>query len=152
MRAGEGLRAALATAAETVSADRLDEQLRSGFPMGQIAHLLQSEFPEIGVELSTVVKSVALSGASSASLFDELGDLALAQVEMSEEIRVATAPSRASALILVGLPVVYLGYQLGSGEIRRLMAQPLQQGLTLVGLTLVMAGLAVSWFLVRRAS
>jgi Flp pilus assembly protein TadB len=94
---------------------------------------------------------VAGSGGSSASLFDELGDLALAQIEIAEEIRVGTSPARSSAAVLIGLPVVYLTYQVGTGRVQDLLTRPLQQGLATVGIALVLVGTAVSLWLVRRA-
>lgn len=151
LRAGESLRNALESAGQIVSFRRLSTAIESGDTLDQLSPILRAEFPEIGVELATVVHSVAISGGSSAGLFDELGDLALAQVEITEEIRVATSPARASAAVLIGLPVIYLVYQFGTGRIDDLVRRPLQQGLTTVGIGLVLLGTAVSFWLVRRA-
>lgn len=150
LRAGAALRGALGNAAASVDATSVLQLLQAGETFDIIVPVLTTEFSEVGLELGTVVDSVATSGAASAPLFEELGDLALAQMEMAEEIRVATAPARASALVLVGLPMLYLGYQLHSGRIGDLLSQPVQQGLTLVGWALALAGMAVSYLIVRK--
>lgn len=152
LRAGTGLRTALEYSSSGVGADDLVSRIRGGDPLSSLATLFRSEFPEIGVEVETIVRSVAISGAASAPLFSELGDIALAQVELSEEIRVATAPARASSAILVGLPAAYLGYQLISGRFEELLGSPLQQGLAIVGTALVVLGILVSWLIVRKSS
>jgi len=152
VRAGESLRAALDGAAQIVAATGISEAIATGDTIEQLLPGLRREFPEVGDELAIVVQSVAVSGAPAAPLFDELGDLALAQLEMAEEIKVATAPARASALVLVGLPIVYLGYQVGVGRMDALTARPIQQGLASIGLALVVVGIGVGFWLVRRAS
>lgn len=152
LRAGGDLRDALLGAGEGVSAPRLVAAMKAGATMSEIGPTLDAEFPDIGEELATLVASVAMSGASSQGLFDELGDLSMARIEMTEEVRVATAPARASALVLIGLPIVYIGFQFASGRIRELISRPIQQGLTLVGLALVFLGIGVSVWIVRRAT
>ncbi|HEY5889501.1 MAG TPA: hypothetical protein VIW94_02215 [Acidimicrobiia bacterium] len=152
IRAGESLRAALDGAAQIVAATGISEAIATGDTIEQLLPGLRREFPEVGEELASVVQSVAVSGASAAPLFDELGDLALAQVEIAEEIKVATAPARASAMVLVGLPIVYLGYQVGMGRLQTLTARPIQQGLASIGLALVVVGIGIGFWLVRRAS
>jgi Flp pilus assembly protein TadB len=151
LRAGESLRSALESSGDLVLAGRLTSAIESGDTLDRLSPILRSEFPEIGIELATVVRSVAGSGGSSASLFDELGDLALAQIEIAEEIRVGTSPARSSAAVLIGLPVVYLTFQVGTGRLQDLLTRPLQQGLATVGIALVLVGTTVSLWLVRRA-
>jgi hypothetical protein len=51
----------------------------------------------------------------------------------------------------VGLPTLYIGYQLSSGAIGDLLGDPAQQGVALVGLVLTVTGLLASVLLVRRA-
>ncbi len=152
IRAGASLRAGLEGAAQIVAAPEISNGIAHGNTIEQLLPTLRREFPEVGVELTSVVQSVAVSGAPSAPLFDELGDLALAQVEMAEEIKVASAPARASALVLVGLPIAYLGYQVGAGRLQTLTARPIQQGLASIGLALVVVGIVASFWLVRRAA
>jgi Flp pilus assembly protein TadB len=112
---------------------------------------LRREFPEIGNEIGPLVEAVAEAGSAAAPLFQELGELALSQVEVTEEIRVATAPARASALVLVGLPVAYLSYQLSTGAITDLLGNPAQQGIAVAGVILAGGGLVASLMLVRKA-
>lgn len=152
VRAGGSLRASLDGAAQIVAAPEICDRIAAGHTIAQLLPALRREFPLVGAEMTSVVQSVAVSGAPSAPLFDELGDLALAQVEMAAEIKVATASARASALVLVGLPIAYLTYQVGAGRLETLTARPLQQGLASIGLALVVVGIAVSFWLVRRAS
>lgn len=152
MRAGANLRQAMLAGSLAVSTDQVTRELVAGTPIEETLQLLRVVFPEVGPELATVVQSVSRSGGASAPMFDELGDLALAQVEIAEEIRVATAPARASAMVLMGLPTFYLGYQFANGQIGQLFERPAQQGLTVVGVSLVLVGVGVSWALIRRAS
>lgn len=152
LRAGSGLRTAIQDAGTVVGAARLTTRISGGDPLAEVSTTLREEFPEIGVELETVVKSAAISGASSAALFEELGDVAMAQLEMAEEIRVATAPARASSMILIGLPSLFLGSQLLNGRFSALLGEPVQQGLAIAGLVLVVIGIAVSLTIARKSS
>lgn len=150
LRTGASLRGAITEAARSVEAVAISRSLDSGRLLGEMIPDMKTEFPEIGPEIGALVSAVSETGSAAAPLFQELGDLALAQVETTEEIRVAASPARASATVLVGLPVLYLGYQLSTGAIADLLGDPAQQGIALVGMGLAGAGLAVSFFLVRR--
>lgn len=151
LRTGASLRVAIAEAARSVEAVAISRALDSGSLLSEIVPEMKTEFPEIGREIGALVTAVSETGSAAAPLFQELGDLALAQVETTEEIKVAASPARASATVLVGLPVLYIGYQLSTGAIGGLLGDPAQQGIALVGMGLAGAGLAVSFFLVRRA-
>ena len=151
LRSGAPLRTAIADAARAVEAEAISASLDSGNLLDEVIPELRAEFPEIGQEIGALVAAVAETGSAAAPLFQELGDLALARVETSEEIRVATSPARASIAVLVGLPALYIGYQLSTGAIGDLLGNPAQQGVALVGMGLAGAGLLVSVLLVRRA-
>lgn len=151
LRTGAPLRTAIADAARAVEADAISVSLESGRLLEEVIPELRAEFPEIGQEIGALVAAVAETGSAAAPLFQELGDLALARVETTEEIRVATSPARASIAVLVGLPALYVGYRLSTGAIGDLLGNPAQQGVALVGLGLATAGLLVSILLVRRA-
>lgn len=151
LRTGSSLRSAIADAARAVEAESISESLDSGGLLEDVIPELRTEFPEIGQEVGAVVAAVAETGSAAAPLFQELGDLALAKVETTEEIRVATSPARASIAVLVGLPALYIGYQLSTGAIGDLLGDPTQQGIAVVGMGLAGAGLLVSVLLVRRA-
>lgn len=151
LRSGASLRGALTEASRAAGLVETTRLLEEGEPLGKVLPDYASSFPDIGSELAVVSGVAAETGVAAANLFDELGDLALAQIEMSEEVRVAAAPARASALVLVGLPTAYLGYQVGSGEAAELMADPVQRVLALVGIALVGAGLGLGILLIRRS-
>lgn len=151
LRTGASLRAAIAGAARSVEANDIGRSLESGSLLIDVIPELTAEFPEVGKEIGALVSSVAETGSAAAPLFQELGDLALARVEIAEEIRVATSPARASVAVLVGLPTLYIGYQLSNGAIGDLLGNPAQQGVALVGVGLSGAGLLVSVLLVRSA-
>ena len=151
LRTGAPLRVAIADAARAVEAHTVSSALDSGSLLEEVIPELRSEFPEIGQEIGALVAAIAETGSAAAPLFQELGDLALARVETTEEIRVATSPARASIGVLVGMPALYIGYRLSTGAIGDLLGNPAQQGVALVGMGLVVAGLLVSVLLVRRA-
>lgn len=150
LRSGAPFRTALAEAARVVGAEQVTALAESGEPLSDLATPLAQQFPEIGDEIAAIVEAVSRSGAPAGSLFEELGDLALAHVEMSEEVRVATAPARASALVLIGLPAAYLGYQLSRGD-TGLFATGSQRLVAGVGVALVGLGLSIAVLLVRRS-
>jgi Flp pilus assembly protein TadB len=151
LRSGASLRVAIGEAARGVGARDIWMALESAALLSSVVADLKYEFPEIGQEIEVLVTAVAEAGSAAAPLFQELGDLALSQVEMTEEIRAATAPARASALVLVGLPVVYLGHQLSTGAIGDLLGNPAQQGVAAVGVLLAGVGLGASLLMVRKA-
>lgn len=151
LRTGASLRVAIAEAARTVEAESISSALDSGRLLEEVIPALGAEFPEVGQEIRALVAAVAETGSAAAPLFQELGDLALARVETNEEVRVATSPARASVAVLVGLPTLYIGYQLSTGAIGDLLGNPAQQGVALVGIGLAGVGLLVSVLLVRRA-
>ena len=97
--------------------------------MDQIARAAQEEFSEIGPELGTLLARVDGLGVSPAALFDEIGALALAQVEVAHEVSVASAPDRATGLLL----------------------HPAQRAAAVLGTALVAAGITLSVLIVRRA-
>jgi Flp pilus assembly protein TadB len=151
LRSGASLRVAIGEAAGSVGARDVLKALDSGALLIDVVADLRHEFPEIGHEIEVLVAAVADAGSAAAPLFQELGDLALSQVEMTEEIRTATAPARASALVLVGLPVVYLGHQLSTGAIADVLGNPAQQSVAVAGVLLAGIGLVASLLLVRKA-
>ncbi len=149
LRAGASLRDALTMAANSVGIDPTTAGSTSGSPIAEVAAQVADEFPAIGRELQLTVLAAARSGADSASLFDEIGSLAIAQSEIRREVSMATAPGRATVLLLVGAPILYLSTRLGSGGLSRLLESPEQRFASLVGLGLfllgVLATVAVMW-------
>jgi hypothetical protein len=148
LRAGATLRDALASAATSVGCDPIPPHSH----MAEVAARLAQCFPAIGEELRLTVVAAARTGSDSAGLFDEIGSLALAQSEISREVRVAAAPGRATALLLVGAPLVYVVSRLGSGGISEFLASSEQRLVALLGMGMFLLGLTVACVVLWRAS
>jgi Flp pilus assembly protein TadB len=147
LRAGASLRSAVAVSAASVGA-----RLRTiGSTLDAVAAQVAEEFPSIGQELGLTIATAGRTGADTASLFDEIGALALAQTEIRREVRTATAPGRATALVLIGAPVLYTASRFSSGGIDRLLATPYQRYAALLGFGLFAAGLVAVMLIVWRA-
>lgn len=140
LRSGSSLRQALASSATAVGSVALAAQAESGDLTG-LGALAAIEFPAIARELAITVESAARTGASSADLFDEVGSLAIAHEEIRREVRIASAPARAAAALFVGVPLLYLGWKWGSGDLGDLLASPQQRSIASIGLALYLVGL-----------
>lgn len=149
LRAGATLRDALTSSASAVGVT-VDVSLAS--PMEEVAVLVAEEFPSIGQELRLTVSSSTRSGSDVAALFDEIGSLALAQDEVRREVRVATAPGRATALLLIGAPVIYMSSRLSDQGLAEFLASSEQRITAMLGLGLFMLGLAGAGFVLWRSS
>ena len=148
LRAGATLRDAVTTAAASVGFDRIP--LNSSTE--DLSAAVAEHFPTIGEELRLTILTAARTGSDSAALFEEIGSLAIAQSEISHEVRVATAPGRATALVLVGAPVFYVMSTLGSGGISTYLASAEQRLVALLGLGLFASGLIAASLVIWRAS
>jgi len=148
LRAGATLRDAVTTAAASVGFDRIP--LNSSTE--DLSAAVAEHFPTIGEELRLTILTAARTGSDSAALFEEIGSLAIAQSEISHEVRVATAPGRATALVLVGAPVFYVMSMLGSGGISAYLASAEQRLVALLGLGLFASGLIAASLVIWRAS
>ena len=93
LRSGSPLGHALAAAAVPVEEPVLDA-LTPATPQAEAAHLVGEAFPEVGPELESTITAAFKSGSKSADLFDEIGSLAIAQAEVSREVRVARSEER----------------------------------------------------------
>lgn len=149
LRSGASLRDALTNSASSVGA-RLD--MPPGVAIDEVAALVASEFPTIARELELTVSASARSGSDVAALFDEIGSLALAQDEVRREVRVATAPGRATALVFIGAPVVYLSSRLSDQGLSEFLASAEQRIIATIGLGLFIVGLAGASFVVWRSA
>ncbi|HUG31339.1 MAG TPA: hypothetical protein VMM14_00485 [Acidimicrobiia bacterium] len=152
LRAGASLRDALTAAATSVGIDPAAIGAISGASLAEVAALVSGEFPSIGEEIRLTVKAAARSGSDSAALFDEIGSLAIAQSEIRREVAVATAPGRATAILLVGAPIVYVTGRAGSGNLSELLASPEQRVVTLLGLALFLGGVVVTGLILWRSA
>jgi len=151
LRAGSTLREALVAASSSVGVE-LWETGKSAAPISDTAAAVGDHFPAIREELRLTVINASRSGGQAADLFDEIGSLAIAQAEIKREVRIATAPGRATATLLVGAPVVYLVSQASSGGLGRMLESGQQRVAVLVGLALFLVGAAVATLVVWRAS
>jgi len=115
-------------------------------PIIEVAADVGALFPAIGEELRLTVISAARSGSRAADLFDEIGSLAIAQSEIRREVRIATAPGRATAMLLVGAPMAYLLTRVGSGGLDSLLESSQQRAAVLAGLALF--GFGAVWAVV----
>lgn len=152
LRAGASLRDALTTAATSVGLAPVPSGQASNAPIAEVAAHVAGRLPSISQELELTVVAASRSGSDSAALFDEIGSLAIAQSEIRREVRVATAPGRATALVLVGAPLVYLVGQLGGGGLTNLIASPEQRLVGTLGLGLFITGLVGAGFVLWRGA
>jgi hypothetical protein len=149
LRAGSTVRSALETAARTVDATRIADLSSAGASMDEIADAARVEFPEIGAELGALVSRAQRLGVTPAALFDELGSLGLAQVEVAHEVATATAPAKAASVVLLSVPIVALAIAVGKGDIESYLAQPAQRAAALIGLSLTLLGLTSAVLMLR---
>ncbi len=150
LRSGASLRSALAISAESVGVADLADVARSAAPVAEIAEECSRAFGTVGDELALTIRSAGRRGSGSADIFTEIGTLALAQSEVDREIRVATAPARATAAVFVIAPTVFLLFQARSGALATLLAGPAQRTAGLIGLGLFLAGTATASLIFRK--
>ncbi len=150
LRSGASLRWALERAAASVGAPILQEMSRSGAPLAEIGRCVEEEFDEIGLELGAVIDRLSLLGSPAAPLFDEIGALALAQVEVAHEIAAASAPARATAVVLLLVPLAAIGSVTMNGQLSGYLSTSAQRTSAVIGLSLVMLGIGVSVAILRR--
>jgi hypothetical protein len=148
LRAGATLRDALAAAATSVGTTL---ELSHSTPMAEVAARIAAELPTIGREIRLTVTAAARSGSDAAALFDEIGVLALSHDEVAHEVRVATAPGRATALVLVAAPLVYLLTRLGDGGLAGYLASSEQRVAATVGAGLFAVGIAGALLVLWRS-
>lgn len=151
LRAGASLRASLEKAAQSVEASEVARRCRIGAPMDEIALAAKAEFSEVGPELGALLARADGLGVSPAALFDEIGGLALAEVEVAHEVSIAAAPARATGAVLLLAPILAIGWALTRGSLEAFVRHPAQRAAVLIGLALVVAGVALSIVILRRA-
>ena len=148
LRSGASLREALEAALASADDGKIHG---SGASVAELAVRAREQFPSIGDEIELTVLAAARAGGDSASLFDEIGSLAIAQTEVRREVRIATAPGRATALVLVAAPVAYLVFQVDSGGLATLLAASEQRLVAVLGMGLFVTGLVVALLVLWRA-
>ena len=151
LRAGSSLRTAIAASAGPAGAGGLAEAAAGVAPYEELAAEARSAFPQIGPELELTIPALARTGSGGADLFDEIGSLALAEYEIGREVRIASAPARATAAVFVLAPTAYLVAQARSEGLAGLFTHP-EQGLVAgVGLGLFTAGLLAAGMIMKRS-
>ena len=148
LRAGATLRDALAAAATSVG---MALELSHSTPMTEVAARIAAELPSIGQEIGLTVAAAARTGSDAAALFDEIGVLALSQDEVAHEVRVATAPGRATALLLIGAPLFYLFTRLGDDGLAGYLASSEQRVAATIGMGLFALGIVAASFVLWRS-
>lgn len=143
VRAGASLLHAVGAAGASVGKPALAAAADSG-SAAEVARTLRREFPAIGDELAATVGAVSASGPEVADLFDEIGSFALAIAEVRSEVRVATAPARTTALVLVGAPVAFIAYRVSATGADGLVMSGSQALVGVIGLGLFLTGLALA--------
>jgi hypothetical protein len=124
---------------------------RDGAPFSELALLTRDEFEEIGVEVSAVIERLSRLGSPAASLFDEMAVLALAQVEVAQEVATATALARATAVVLLLVPLAAIGSVTVNGRIGGYLSTSAQRVSAVVGLALIILGILVAGLILKRA-
>ena len=150
LRSGATLRSALLTSARS-----LDIAIRSTdpddlAPVDAVAAAVVSELPALSPELESVVQASARSGGAVADLFDELSAITIAQNEIAREVRIASAPARATAWFFVLAPTAFIVVRVASGSFDGLLAVSGQRIAAVVGMALFGAGLVSVWLLMWR--
>lgn len=151
LRSGASLRQALTSAEIAVGAIPSVPSPTATDTLDAMATRIRQAFPEVGPELEMTVKTAARSGSRVADLFDEIGSVAIAETEIGHEVRVATAPARATALLFLAAPTLYLVMQARSGGLGQVLAVTEQRVVGIAGLLLFLSGLAVALLIVWRA-
>jgi hypothetical protein len=146
LRSGASLLEALHAALVSVG-DAADGSEAS---VAELAVRAREQLPAIGDEIELTVLAAARAGGDSASLFDEIGSLAIAQSEVRREVRIATAPGRATAAVLVAAPAAYLIFQAGSGGLAGMLAESEQRLVAVLGMGLFVTGLIVALLVLWR--
>jgi hypothetical protein len=119
--------------------------------MEEIAREARAEFTEIGPELGALLARADGVGVSPAALFDEIGALALAQVEVAHEVSIASASARATGAVLLFFPLFVVGWALTRGDLEPYLRHSAQRAAVLIGLALILGGLVSSILILRRA-
>jgi hypothetical protein len=151
LRAGSSLRWSIETAARSVDAVEIAVLCRRGDPMGAVGRSAQVEFPEIGEELGAILSRSDGIGIRPAALFDEVGDVAMAQVQVAHEVATASAAGKAAGFVLLAVPVTALAITATRGGFGEYLAQSAQRGAAIVGAALTAAGLISAVLVLRRS-
>ena len=113
--------------------------------------LLPPSASGLGSDIELVLRASARAGSHVADVFDELASISMAHSELRREVAVATAPTRATAVVFVAAPVLFVLWRAQAAGVSNLLADPQQRVVSLAGLVLFIAGIAVSVLLMWRS-
>lgn len=156
LRAGQGIRSAMTAGGQRSS--RLDFRpvrrlVASGAPLDRISRAVEEAMPVHGTLASAALRVADRTGGRVAEVFESAAGMALEEDELLQERRAATAQARASAVVVVGVPVLVIVYRILSGDLARsISANALSALLTFAGVTLLALGVVVMLVLIKRAS
>jgi hypothetical protein len=77
--------------------------------------------------------------------------VAIARSEISHEVRIASSPAKATAVVFLAAPALFLFVQARSGALTRFLAFPEQRMAGSAGLTLFVLGIGIAALLMWRA-
>lgn len=150
LRAGASIRASLRAACGSLDgADAIVRRLDVGEPLDTAISGIRDLLPSVGHLVESAV-TVGARGGRMLPIFEELIVHAGSEAAATAELRTALAPIRASLVVLVGAPAVYLVWSALTGRLWRLLQQPGGLGLAAVGAILFMSGLGAMLLLMRR--
>lgn len=151
LRSGSSLPAALTSAGISVGLWNGEPAPREVISPLVAAEAASHEFAGIAAEMTATIEAAARAGGRAADLFDELGALAIAQSEIAREVRVSSAPARATAWFFLVAPAAFVSVQARSGGLDALVQAPEQRLAVVAGMTLFLLGLGGVVVLLWRA-
>jgi len=107
IEAGATLRTAIAEAAPSLVDERTRRLCRVGAPIGDVTASLGTHLPDVADPLRVIAEVSEASGGSVAGSIRSLAGIADDAQRRRREIRVATAQSRFSAIVVGVIPVVF---------------------------------------------
>lgn len=155
LRAGSSLRHALGAAADRAPGLSLQQTVRlaaSGQPLEAVADSLEVALPRLGGLTAAATRAAGRTGGRAADVFEGLALIVQEELELVRERRAATAQARFSAVIVAGIPLLYLAYAGVTGKLAVLVAAGTVGVVLLgVGFVLLLGGTLAIWSMVRKA-
>ncbi|HUO45268.1 MAG TPA: type II secretion system F family protein [Acidimicrobiia bacterium] len=152
LRAGLSLRLALAAACSSVPGLDLGLAGRlavAGRPLEEVARALSTN--EELRPAAVALRVAGSTGGSVVGVFDALTAEAVDEEDLRREQRSLTVQARLSITIVGGFPLLILAFQVGSGEMGRLLELGVAGAVMVaMGVLLLLAGLVCVLFLLRR--
>lgn len=151
LRSGSSLAGALTSAAISVELWDGEPTPAAVISPRVVAEAAGREFAGIAAELKATIDAASRAGGRAADLFEELGALAIAQSEIAREVRISSAPARATAWFFLFAPTAFITVQARSGGLDALVQAPEQRVAVVAGVSLFLLGLGAVAALLWRA-